>query len=84
MQPTEKQKLDALIAERDQFLEKNPHLKEMQEKIDSILDSCSSQSDRLQAINMMMSESASKMSEEWTKLGGVLENVKSNLKKEME
>ena len=79
MEPTDKQKLDALIVERDKILEEKPHLKELQKEVNRRLDACTSQLDRLHVINIMMSESANTLSIEWARMRNMLENMKKDL-----
>ena len=46
--------LKEAIKRRDKYIEENPHLKEYQDEIDSMLDKCGNQNDRLATISILL------------------------------
>ena len=60
--------LKKTIQERDEFLEKHPHMKEFQAEIDGILDKCSNQEDRLMASQILLSTKLKEFSEQLDKI----------------
>jgi hypothetical protein len=63
--------LQEALKQREDFLEKNPHLKHVQKEIDEILDKCRDE-DRLAVVNMLMMQNLIDLQRETLKLKEML------------
>ena len=67
--------LKKAIQERDEFLEKHPHMKEFQAEIDGILDKCGSQEDRLATSQILLSVKLNDLATELNKMQYINEKI---------
>jgi hypothetical protein len=72
--------LKKAIQERDEFLEKHPHMKEFQAEIDGILEKCSSQEDRLATSQILLSVKLKEFSEQLDKIQYIADKISGGKK----
>ena len=60
------------IRSRDKYLSENPHLRNFQGEIDSILDKCCSSGDRIEALGLMIHEKLTQLRDVVIKLQELL------------
>ena len=71
LSPDQQKILDDAIAKRDEFLEKHPHLKEVQKEYDRIIDAVPEEK-RLEVATIMLSSSLVSLSQHQADLANLL------------